>query len=101
MKPLTAAYKRCETARNALRSLPDVRLMESTEDKSGILWERWIAVRDAQYDESGKLIRPGATRNIYLHATPHTWDISTTISTDDSTDATLRALRDYVENLQS
>jgi hypothetical protein len=100
-KMLTQAYNRCSTARDFLRDLPSARLMETTEDKAGIVWERWIVSREPQYDESGKCIRNGSTRNLYLHATPHTWDISVTVSADDSVDATFRALRDYVENLQS
>lgn len=90
VKPITEAYIRCEVARNFLRDLP-ARCMEATEDKAGILWERWVVVKDGPDRNT--------CMNLYLYATPHGWDISLTASADNDTDATFAAIRAVISKL--
>lgn len=53
------AYVRCTVMRSELTAM-NARCAEVTEDKDGILWERWILPNG---------------RHAVLWATPHTWDM--------------------------
>lgn len=71
-----SAYERCKVLREGLRKLGGC--MEATEDKYGIVWERW-------------LLNNG--RNAILFSTPHWCDIFVSVAPDDGTyDGTLAAL---------
>jgi hypothetical protein len=76
LSPVAQAYERGDSARKTLSAL-DARCMEVTEDKAGILWERWIVGRS----------------NVILFATPHGWDLFASIAPTTETTATLDALR--------
>lgn len=78
------AYERAKTAREHLRSL-GARCMEATEDKAGILWERWCVVGEK------------SCRNVYLYATPHGWDLSLTADVTNDTEKTLAAVTAHVQ----
>lgn len=76
---LQEAYERVREAREHLRGL-DARCMETTEDKCGILWERWLLPN---------------FRNVYLYATPHGWDLSVTASLSQKTQDTFVAITQW------
>lgn len=70
------AYERCETLRRALNKVGGC--MEVTEDKAGIVWERY-------------LLNNG--RNAILFSTPHWCDIFVSVApVDGSYDGTIAAL---------
>lgn len=76
MKPIHEAYARCETMRRALSDM-QARCMEVTEDRYGILWERWLL-------PNGK--------SAVLWATPHGWDIFLPANDGNSTDEAIKAV---------
>jgi hypothetical protein len=84
LSALQEAYRRAKPARDHLRSLGG-RCMESTEDKCGILWERWCFVGNM------------SCRNVYLYATPHGWDLSLTADTSNDVEATLAAVTVHIK----
>lgn len=79
------AYQRAQPARDHLRKL-DGRCMEATEDKCGILWERWCFVGEK------------SCRNVYLYATPHGWDLSLTADVTNDTEKTLAAVTAHIQS---
>jgi hypothetical protein len=81
LSPVAEAYERCKEARNALHALDNARCMEVTEDKAGILWERWV------------LLYPNSHAGVILYATPHGWDLYVPLTRDQDINATLDALR--------
>lgn len=74
---VTEAYARCKDGRKALIDA-GARCMEATEDKCGILWERWLL--------------PNLTSAI-LYATPHGWDVFTPVTKDGKVAATVDAIK--------
>lgn len=74
---VTAAYERSQAGRDAL-SEAGARCMESTEDKAGMVWERWLM--------------PDGTSAV-LVATPMWWNVFTPITPDPTVDATVAAIR--------
>lgn len=76
-----AAYKNSAVARRALHLLKATP-MECTEDKAGIVWERFVLPTG---------------RSIVLFATPYWWDIFSPISDDGAIKATLEALEKLAE----
>jgi hypothetical protein len=77
-KPLYRAYEIAGPLRRALSDLG--RCMEVTEDKHGILWERWLV---------------SGGRSVLLMATPHFVDVFTPVTDDMTNDGTIKALQDY------
>lgn len=77
MKPIHEAYTRCEAMRRAFSDM-NARCMEVTEDRYGILWERWLL-------PNGK--------SAVLWATPHGWDVFLPATNDNSTSASIEAVR--------
>ena len=75
-REVTKAYERCKDGRSALAKL-DARCMECTEDKAGIVWERWLLPNG---------------RSAILFATPHWWDVFVPVSPENSVSATVAAL---------
>jgi hypothetical protein len=87
MKPtklskVAQAYERAKDARKHLREL-GATCMEATEDKCGILWERWC------------FLAPTTCKNVYLYATPHGWDVSVPAAAGDQAKDTLDAVAAY------
>lgn len=73
------AYARCETLRRALREVGGC--MEVTEDKAGIVWERY-------------LLNNG--RSALLFSTPHWCDVFVSVAPNDgSYDGTIAALKTH------
>ena len=58
-KPIHEAYERCAVMRSELTAM-NARCVEVTEDKAGILWERWVLANG---------------QHTVLWATPHAWDM--------------------------
>ena len=81
---IAQAYERCKPARDALREI-DARCMESTEDKTGILWERYVV-----------FISDDKHINVTLLSTPDWWDVFTPITNDMRTDGTVAAIKALV-----
>ena len=71
------AYERCKEVRNVMYEL-NGRQMECTEDKAGIVWERFLM----PWGES-----------VILVATPHWWDLFAPVSPSANAEDTFRALR--------
>lgn len=78
MSKVSDAYGRCKIARNTLSEI-GARPMECTEDKCGIVWERWLL--------------PNGTSAI-LYATPHGWDVFTPVTQDNAIEATVAAIKE-------
>jgi len=87
LSPVARAYQRSEEVRKALRSL-DSRPMELTEDKSGIVWERWtVSVGPMGADFI----------SVILVATPDWWDLYHPISKSRYTAEVISALKALVK----
>jgi hypothetical protein len=74
MSKIQEAYARAKTVRDRLHKI--ARCMEVTEDKAGILWERWLV---------------GETQ-VVLMATPHWVEIFKPVSNAPEWDDTFAAL---------
>lgn len=72
LSPVAEAYQRSKAGREAL--LRTCRAMECTEDKCGIVWERFVT-------------RAGVS--LILVATPHWWDVYAPVTELGTTSATL------------
>lgn len=82
MSKVAQAYERSKVGRQALRDT-GARCMEVTEDKCGIVWERYIL---------------GSTGvSVVLFATPSWWDVFKPVTQDGSNDATVAAIKALVE----
>lgn len=92
------AYVKAQPARDHLRKI-GARCMETTEDKCGILWERWLVTRAAEHDGEGKIVRMGMCGNIYLYATPHGWDLSLPAELNNSAKATLDTVTEFAKSI--
>lgn len=68
LSPVQEAYKRSEETRRLICELGG-RSMECTEDKCGIVWERFILGPNAQ--------------SVILYATPSWYDVFSSIAPDD------------------
>ena len=90
--PVTAAYVRCEAAHKALREI-DARCMETTEDKCGIVWERWII-------STPPTVVQGSHVSLILFATPSWWDIFVPLTKDGSIDGTVAALKELAKKFE-
>lgn len=86
LSPVQEAYICCKPARDVLVSM-DARCMEATEDKAGILWERWIV------ETTPPLTSPGRHVQVILFATPDWWEVFTPVTEDRSIEGTLKSLR--------
>ncbi len=80
-----AAYEKCAPARKALQDI-GARCMEVTEDKCGILWERYFLVEATRADNTTK------ATNIILYATPDWWDVFVPLTKDTTVSGTLAAI---------
>lgn len=78
---VTKAYERSKHGREALVAVGG-RCMEATEDKAGIVWERWLL--------------PNGTSAV-LFATPHWWDVFTPATTENTINATVDAIKAAAE----
>lgn len=81
--PVAQAYERSRPARDWLHQR--ARCMEATEDKCGIVWERWILTT---HDAKGN---PTFT-NLVFYATPHGWDVFKPIADGVMIEDTMAAL---------
>jgi hypothetical protein len=79
LSKVAQAYERCKPARDALHSVG--RCMETTEDKCGIVWERWVIVRDSD------------CVSVLLYATADGWDVFAPLSRDATIDGTVAAIK--------
>ncbi len=75
--PLAQAYERSKAGREALFAA-DCRPMECTEDKCGIVWERFIT--------------PDG-RSLVIIATPHWWDVYAPVHDGNDLAATIAAIK--------
>ena len=83
LSKVAQAYERCKEARKALMDL-DTRVMETTEDKCGIVWERHLLARGPMGADAISVI---------LMATPSWWDIYCPVSVSTKTADTIEALK--------
>jgi hypothetical protein len=58
--------------------------MEATEDKAGIVWERWLIE-----------VKSRGAVSVILFATPYWWDLFSPITNSTKVDETLAALREF------
>lgn len=80
LSKVAQAYERCQPARSELAKI--ARCMETTEDKQyGILWERWCIIRESD------------CVSVVLYATPDMWDVFSPVTTENSTGATIAAIK--------
>ncbi len=77
MSKVREAYARCKPGRDALVE-SNARAMECTEDKSGMVWERWLL--------------PNGTSAV-LVATPVWWNVFIPATDENSIDATVAAIK--------
>lgn len=77
LSPVAQAYERSKIGRRALFDA-DCRAMECTEDKAGIVWERFITPQG---------------RSIILFATPSWWDVFEPVTDEATNDATVAAIK--------
>lgn len=89
LSPVQQAYVRCEAAHKALREI-DAMCMEATEDKRGILWERWIIC-------TPPTVVQGSHVSLILFATPSWWDIFAPLTEDTKVDGTIAALKELAK----
>jgi len=75
MSKISDAYTKCQPIRDALAN--NGRCIEVTEDKAGILWERWI-------------LHNGTS--VVLFATPHWYDVFSPITTSSRISDTVEAI---------
>jgi hypothetical protein len=85
-KKLQEAYAKCKPARDALHEA-DAVLMECTEDKAGIVWERWYI------QTSDPLCQQQEVINVVVFATPTWWDVFVPIVRSQQTADTLAAIK--------
>jgi hypothetical protein len=76
IKPIHAAYERSEVIRSGLTAM-GARCIEVTEDKCGILWERWV-------------LRNG--NHAVLWSTPDAWEVFLPVASGNSVAETVSAL---------
>lgn len=76
LTPVQQAYERCKPGRAAL--LEVAQCMECTEDKCGIVWERFV-------------FRAG--ESVILFATPHWWDVFVPLCSDGRITAVVDAIK--------
>lgn len=84
LSKIAQAYERCKIGRDALHAV-GARCMEVTEDKAGIVWERYYLLKPD--GDSNKVV------NIVLFATPSWWDVFTPITEDQTNDGTVAAIK--------
>lgn len=77
LSKVAQAYERSKIGRNALIAA-GARSMEVTEDKCGIVWERFI-------------VGPNGT-SVVLFATPSWWEVFSPLTTDATNDGTIAAI---------
>lgn len=77
MTKVAQAYERSKVAREALFDA-NCRAMECTEDKCGIVWERFVTP---------------AGVSLILFATPSWWDVYAPLSPSNLTDETVAAIK--------
>jgi hypothetical protein len=77
VKKIHAAYERAKPVRDELSELG--RCMEVTEDKAGILWERWL-IGDSM---------------VVVFATPHYVELLTPLTDATSWEDTIKELRHF------
>lgn len=83
------AYARCKPARDALIEV-GATCMEVTEDKAGIVWERWF-VQTRTQDENG--MPENRVINLIVFATPMWWDVFTPLEHAPEIDKVVAAIR--------
>jgi hypothetical protein len=83
---LQQASARANVGMKMLRELGFER-METTQEKCGIEWQRWIRPFEA-----------GGYLNVILFATPHGWDIFESVDYKNSVEATRKALEHAIAN---
>lgn len=86
LSKVAEAYDRSRIARQALREM-DARSMEVTEDKCGIVWERFIV-----HSDNGA-VTPVKATNVILFATPEWWEVFVPLTEDPTNDGTIAALK--------
>lgn len=80
LSKVAQAYKRSEAARKALHDV-GARCMEVTEDKAGIVWERYSLATATTF------------LNLVLFATLDWWDVFTPLTSDTTIDGTITAIK--------
>ena len=80
------AYTRCKPARDALTAVGAV-CMEVTEDKSGIVWERWYVQTSLPTEVQQRVV------NVIVFATPSWWDVFVPINAGNEVEATVAAIK--------
>lgn len=86
---VSEAYSRSKIAREALFDM-SARSMECTEDKAGIVWERFLLQTNHPTSASPELV------SVVLVATPHWWDVFvplTRLQENTEVVAAIKALR--------
>jgi hypothetical protein len=86
-KKIAEAYKRSQIGRTALNKI-NARCMEVTEDKCGIVWERYIIQ-----------VSPNSSKNLILFATPSWWDVFVPLETSGSNDSLVAAIKALVDEV--
>ena len=80
------AYERSKPGRDALRAI-DAQCMEVTEDKAGIVWERYLVVTSAPLAVHQTFV------NVVLFSTPHWWDVFVPVTSDNAVASTVDAIK--------
>ena len=83
---ISQAYAKCQPARDALHEM-DAVCMERTEDKAGIVWERWYVQTSLPTEVQQRVV------NVIVFATPTWWDVFTPISDSGEIAATIAAIK--------
>lgn len=85
-KKVAEAYARIKPAHDALREM-DAVCMEVTEDKAGIVWERWYVQVSKPTEVQQRVV------NLIVFATPHWWDVFAPVSPSGEISATVAAIK--------
>lgn len=90
LSAVAEAYKRAEIARDWLHK--NARCMEVTEDKAGIVWERWLMMSPPDAPSTCHV-------SVLLQATPHGYDVYVPVSPSSMAADTIAALESLKASL--
>ena len=89
LSAVAEAYARAKPVRDLLFSFQHehkAQCMEATEDKCGIVWERWLI----ETKSTGMV-------SVVLFATPSWWDLFAPITNERGIEETLNAIREFAQ----
>jgi len=91
LTPVAQAYQRSKVVRDALVHM-GAKCMEVTEDKCGIVWERWVITT------SDPASMHGHHMSLIVFATPSWWDVFRPVSAASDVEQTIKQLKRLPEN---